>query len=131
MLLTTCERFRTQFFFFLPFVTHLGFCASNSNLSPLSLLFISPFVGCFVLLKLPWFHQKDLFQVYFLFSKITYKSWPQIDILKLLYIIIPWRFRHKSIKKLINFEIFISTNNIFLNIKYFPSQNFLLRKIIF
>jgi hypothetical protein len=44
-----------------------------------------------------------------------------MDILKLLYIIIPWQFRHKSIKKLINFEI-ISTNNIFLNIQYFPSQ---------
>jgi hypothetical protein len=30
-----------------------------------------------------------------------------------------------SIGKLINFEIFISTNKIFLKIQYFPSQIFL------
>jgi hypothetical protein len=36
------------------------------------------------------------------------------------------------IEQLINFEIFISTNGIFLNIRYFPSQYFFdLEEIIF
>jgi hypothetical protein len=35
--------------------------------------------------------------------------------------IVPWPFQHVSIKSLINFETFISTNGIFLNIHYFLS----------
>jgi hypothetical protein len=37
-----------------------------------------------------------------------------------------------SVEELINFETFISTNDIFLNIHYFPSQHFFdLKEIIF
>ncbi len=37
-----------------------------------------------------------------------------------------------SVEQLINFEIFISTNEIFLNIHYYPSQYFFdLEEIIF
>ncbi len=42
--------------------------------------------------------------------------------------VIPWPFQHMCVKWLINFEIFISTNGIFLNIHYFPSQHFLIWK---
>jgi len=42
--------------------------------------------------------------------------------------IIPWRFPHMCVEWLINFEKFISTNEIFFNIHYFPSQHFLTRK---
>jgi hypothetical protein len=43
-------------------------------------------------------------------------------------IVIPWPFEHMCVEWLINFEIFISTNGIFLSIHYFPSQHFLIWK---
>ncbi len=46
--------------------------------------------------------------------------------------VIPWPFQHMSVKYLINFEIFISTNGIFLNIHNYPLQYFFdLEEIIF
>jgi hypothetical protein len=35
--------------------------------------------------------------------------------------IVPWPFQHMSIKSFINYETFISTSGIFLNIHYFLS----------
>jgi hypothetical protein len=36
--------------------------------------------------------------------------------------VVPWPFQHMSIERIINFENFISTNGIILNIHYYPSQ---------
>jgi hypothetical protein len=41
--------------------------------------------------------------------------------------VVPWPFQH--VRRIINyFEVFISTNGIFLNIQYYPSQYFLIWK---
>jgi hypothetical protein len=39
-----------------------------------------------------------------------------------------WPFQHMPVEWLINFEKFISTNEIFLNIHYFPSQKYFIGK---
>jgi hypothetical protein len=41
---------------------------------------------------------------------------------------VPWPFQHMSIEQLINFEIFISWNKIFLKIQYFCSLYFVIWK---
>ncbi len=51
-----------------------------------------------------------------------------IDFTSSLIIKVPWPFQHMSIEQLINFEIFISWNKIFLKIQYFCSLYFVIWK---
>ncbi len=62
------------------------------------------------------------FQKHFYLMQIYYWAQTQSHRIWMHTTVVPWPFQHMSVEWIINFENSISTNGIFPNIHYFPSQ---------